>query len=520
MPFLSASGVSPYNKIRGGGASGSVILPFAFGNALRKDGTNDYVSHNSTPAVIDYSNPFTISMWYRPIDNTTNQRFFVIKNTTSNGIVSGLSTGDYANLYFINNASPNARHKVTFSFSINVWYHIVYTYNGSGFATRANYKIYINGVSQTLNSCNVFSVGPGTGIELGRQFNGGAQGEADTDEFALWNNAELSASQVSDLYNGGSGEYANKVESSGLYCYWRLNETSGDSIAVDETLNGNDGTLNNFDTSTCWVEHTRSDVDSDAQTFITAHETDTGVSMNVIQQAAINGFVTRLKGMGTTNSTNFWSGAFNVTSIYPYCPSNDSTASAAGYKLDLLRVNDITYTNFIAGDFTPTGATGGAGKIANTGIGIDAAAYNDYMISFYSRDLSASGRVMGALNAAATRALDPAFTGATTYNNFYRNTGSSSDAITNTQGLFTESQNKQYRNTTQFGTRQSANFLLDNKDIFLHSRNFNGAPNAPISNEFAGFAVGTKNFTAAAIQDWFECWDWYQTNVITGGRNV
>ena len=261
-------------------------------------------------------------------------------------------------------------------------------------------------------------------------------------------------------------------------------------------------------------------IDPDAQTFITAHETDTGVSMNAIQQKAINGFVTRLKGIGTTHSTNFWSGAFNVTSIYPYCPSNDSTASAAGYKLDLLRVNDITYTNFIAGDFTPTGATGGAGKIANTGIGIDAAAYNDYMISFYSRDLSASGRVMGALNAAATRALDPAFTGATTYNNFYRNTGSSSDAITNTQGLFTESQNKQYRNTTQFGNRQSANFSLDNKDIYLHSRNFNGAPNAPISNEFAGFAVGTKNFTAAAIQDWFECWDWYQTNVITGGRNV
>lgn len=503
-----------YSQAAGGGGE----LPFAFGNALRKDGVNDYVSHDSTPAVIDYSNPFTISMWYRPIDNTTNQRFFVIKNTTSNGIVSGLSTGDYANLYFINNASPNARHKVTFSFSTNVWYHIVYTYNGSGLATRANYKIYINGVSQTLNSCNVFSVGPGTGIELGRQFNGGAQGEADIDEFALWNNAELSASQVSDLYNGGSGEYANTVESSGLYCYWRLNGTSGDSIAVDATTNGNDGTLNNFNTSTCWVAHPA--FDPDAQTFITAHETDTGVSMNVIQQAAINGFVTRLKGMGTTNSTNFWSGAFNVTSIYPYCPSNDSTASAAGYKLDLLRVNDITYTNFIAGDFTPTGVSGGTGKIANTGIDVDAAAYNDYMMSFYSRDLSASGAAMGALNAAGSRALDPRFSAATTYANFRRNTAAFTAAITNTQGLFTESEASRYRNTTQFDTTASINSLLDNKDIFLHSRNFNGAANAASSNEFAGFAVGTKNFTAAAIQDWFECWDWYQTNVITGGRNV
>ena len=226
-------------------------LPFAFGNALRKDGINDYVSHNSTPAVIDYANPFTISMWYRPIDSTTSQRFFAIKNTMPNGLVSGLSTGNYANLYFINNASANARHRVTFSFSTNVWYHIVYTYNGSGFATRANYKIYINGVSQTLNSSGVFSVGPGAGVELGRNFNGGAQGEADIDQFVIYNNLELSEAQITDLYNGGSGNYPP----AGAYLQWELNESGTDTTAVDSSGNGNNGTLNNFTLPGSWVPH-------------------------------------------------------------------------------------------------------------------------------------------------------------------------------------------------------------------------------------------------------------------------
>ena len=226
--------------------------PFAFGNALRTDGVNDYVSHNSTPAVIDYSNAFTISMWYKPINNVTDQRFFVIKNTEANGLVSGLSSSTgYTDLYFVNNANANARHRVTFSFSTNVWYHIVYTYNGSGFGTRANYKIYINGASQTLNSCNVFSVGSGTGVELGRQFNGGAQGEADIDQFVIYNNLELSASEITDLYNGGSGNYPP----AGAYLQWELNESGTDTTAVDSSGNGNNGTLNNFPSSGMWVAH-------------------------------------------------------------------------------------------------------------------------------------------------------------------------------------------------------------------------------------------------------------------------
>ena len=65
MPFLSASGVSPYNKIRVG-SGGGVELPFAFGNALEFDGVNDYLSLESGGAILSTAFEWTISLWIKP----------------------------------------------------------------------------------------------------------------------------------------------------------------------------------------------------------------------------------------------------------------------------------------------------------------------------------------------------------------------------------------------------------------------------------------------------------------------
>lgn len=256
--------------------------------------------------------------------------------------------------------------------------------------------------------------------------------------------------------------------------------------------------------------------------FISKHESDTGITMGAVQQAAIRGFVKRLRGIGTTNGTDFIGGVLAPLAIWPYCPSNDSIASSAGFALNLLDPNtyNLTFNNFVSGDFQPTGLTGGGTKYANTGIGVDTASYNNYMMSFYLRTAASIGSAMGALNNAGSRALDPGINSPTQYANFRRNTSQITPTITNTQGLFTESEAIRYRNVTQFDTTPSINALLNNNTIYLHCRNFSGAANIANAGEFAGFAYGTVNFTAAAMQDWYEAWDYYQTNVITGGRNV
>lgn len=74
-----------------------------------------------------------------------------------------------------------------------------------------------------------------------------------------------------------------------------------------------------------------------AQNFITAHELATGLTMGATQQTAINGYIDRLSGNGTLHGTDLLTMFIQYgTTLMPCCPSNDSTASAVGYELDLL----------------------------------------------------------------------------------------------------------------------------------------------------------------------------------------
>jgi hypothetical protein len=98
--------------------------------------------------------------------------------------------------------------------------------------------------------------------------------------------------------------------------------------------------------------------------FITAHEAATETSMDTHQQTIIYGFIDRLKGMGTVYGSDLLTKFINYgTLLFPLCPSSDSVATAAGYEIDLLSATKQgQYTNFLAEDIVPSGATGGVGK--------------------------------------------------------------------------------------------------------------------------------------------------------------
>jgi hypothetical protein len=98
--------------------------------------------------------------------------------------------------------------------------------------------------------------------------------------------------------------------------------------------------------------------------FITAHEAATETSMDTHQQTIIYGFIDRLKGMGTVYGSDLLTKFINYgTLLFPLCPSSDSVATAAGYEIDLLSATKQgQYTNFLAEDIVPSGATGAPGK--------------------------------------------------------------------------------------------------------------------------------------------------------------
>jgi len=112
-------------------------------------------------------------------------------------------------------------------------------------------RVYLDGVeslagAQTNNtSININTLGT---------FNGGSfYFNNKLDEIAIWVGTSATSQNAIDLYNGGNGALASSVIASPT-AYWRMNGTSGDSTAIDEQGTYN-GTLNNFNTATCWVAH-------------------------------------------------------------------------------------------------------------------------------------------------------------------------------------------------------------------------------------------------------------------------
>ena len=333
---------------------------FEFSNALEFDGTNDYVSLMGTNA-IKSSQPFSISFWLKPVD--LDARLAQFSTDAGRGFFIGLLTAtNYKDLYF--SCQDGALTDVSYSFTLGTWYHIVITYNGLGFSTRANYKCYINAISQTLNgSANFSSVA--TEVQIGAQF-GIATGAKTMDEWYYWDNYELTPLDVANLYNGGSGDFASVVPSAPTF-ELRMNGTSGDSTAIDDSGNGNTGTLNNFDTSTCWVAHLPyNGSDADANAYINAAEIT-----DLSEIAAIEQLFSDLKGTGsTTNNSNIYS---KFVALYPMSPT--SLAAAA---VNAVNPSTYDYTWFNSPTHSASGVSfNGSTQYGDSGM-IPSANFTDY----------------------------------------------------------------------------------------------------------------------------------------------
>ena len=82
--------------------------------------------------------------------------------------------------------------------------------------------------------------------------------------------------------------------------------------------------------------------DADALAFIQSFNTETGGTMDIQQQLAINNRVLRLKGLLTDypnpSASSIWP---SVHADYPMCPINSTSASLSGFKLNLKDPRDL-----------------------------------------------------------------------------------------------------------------------------------------------------------------------------------
>lgn len=110
---------------------------------------------NSTPFAFDYNTPFTVEAWYKQTGSSSNVIFSKMQNSgTFAGYELAVGSGNL-HLFLINNfgsALMINKDWTTTSFSNGVWYHIVFTYDGSHLA--AGCVAYVNGVLQTGAAVN------------------------------------------------------------------------------------------------------------------------------------------------------------------------------------------------------------------------------------------------------------------------------------------------------------------------------------------------------------------------------
>jgi hypothetical protein len=242
--------------------------------------------------------------------------------------------------------------------------------------------------------------------------------------------------------------------------------------------------------------------------------------MASIQRSAITTLVNNLNGSGTTNSSKFLARMVAQGSkFYPYCPVNDSTANANAYKMCLIdQSTNLTFINFVSGDFTPQGLAGGSGKKAST-----VQATNRFLTSqtghhVYCRTNSTADLCMMGDSYASLQLWlrTPALSSYVSLNT----SGGGTIAVADTLGLTSISQifeegTKLRKRGVVIGTLSAGGFVSSNK-IFLHcagSAYFD-------TRQSAGFCLGFTPLTANEWADWEELWTRYQTNVITGGRQV
>lgn len=257
------SGTTAYDRSGQGNngtlTNGPTVTAGKIGQALRFDGSDDYVSLGSNRAGAT-KNAITVSYvtWVKPtafqdygnfyresVNSSTFWRFACGFRSTGKPVCGGRAP----------DGQSLAEWRSDTAVSLNEWHHFAATVDVS----TDTVQIYIDGILQT-NEANgtftnaVFDNTNSHSISIGATSAGTERFTGDIDEVRVYNRV-LSATEIWNLYQAGGGANVNSADSQsdalerGLAGYWKLDDGSGTS-ATDASTNGSTGTLTNGPTWT------------------------------------------------------------------------------------------------------------------------------------------------------------------------------------------------------------------------------------------------------------------------------
>lgn len=225
---------------------------FASTNSFEFDGSTDYIDcgDNDNLSFGDTVNdlPFSISCWVNVSQLTTGHTLIRKRNDSTS-----VSTFEYQGYYNSSGAitfrifdanSLNRRGRTTSTglITTNTWNHIVFIYDGRGGSNASDgIKIYLNGlrVDNADDQKNTYTAMH----NFNEPFLIGKTLTGNIDEVAIFN-AELSASDVTTIYNGGIPNNLNDLSTPPL-SWWRMGEaatwTGRNWDLIDQGSGGNNG---------------------------------------------------------------------------------------------------------------------------------------------------------------------------------------------------------------------------------------------------------------------------------------
>lgn len=169
------------------------------GNAGSFNGTSSKIA---TPYNMPYAS-FSINMWVKENNNTGTQNFISWRqNGNGNPIVSIFNVSGTVTFRLRSAAGTGLTDRSATAGSTSAYHMYTFTYNSSSGAM----EIYIDG--SLSGTSKTYSGGTWSGIDSGRLGNEFINGEylnGIIDEVGLWSTVVLSASEISELYNGGAG---------------------------------------------------------------------------------------------------------------------------------------------------------------------------------------------------------------------------------------------------------------------------------------------------------------------------
>jgi hypothetical protein len=182
------------NSNHGTMMGGTVSVPGKFGNVLRFDEVDSWVS---TTASVAGLSQLTVSIWART-DQTSSSQEYIIAQAGNNDAFKLIWKSNEAVTFIVTNDAQNdagAVESEELMKNSTDWFHFVGTYDG------ANVRLYINGELKggPTAQTGVIETTPNYNVEFGSREGGNDLWGGDLDAPMIWNRA-LSASEILSLH--------------------------------------------------------------------------------------------------------------------------------------------------------------------------------------------------------------------------------------------------------------------------------------------------------------------------------